>query len=77
MDFLEAVDVLPEVDMVYIDAVQSYPVFKKVVQTYLPKARKVIAGDDANISTQVVGRVAQEIGGTVVRGERTWWKALV
>lgn len=76
MDFMEAVDVLPEVDMVYIDAVQSYKPFRAVLDAYLPKARKVIAGDDAHLSRDVVLRVAKELGGEAPPGERTWWKAL-
>lgn len=73
MDFLEAAELPIEADMVYIDGVQSYPAFKAIVDAWLPKARKVIAGDDTQ--AKAVRRTAAEIGAERIT-ERTWWKIL-
>lgn len=73
MGFLEAAALPIEADMVYIDGVQSYPNFKRIVEAWLPKARKVIAGDDS--MEEPVRRVATEIGAAPIE-ERTWWKVL-
>lgn len=73
MDFLEAAELPIEADMVYIDGVQSYPAFKQIVDAWLPKARKVIAGDDTQ--AKAVRRTAAEIGAARIT-ERTWWKIL-
>lgn len=73
MDFLEAASLPIEADMVYIDGVQSYPAFKRIVNAWLPKARKVIAGDDTQ--AKAVSRTAREIGAAPIT-ERTWWKVL-
>lgn len=73
MDFLEASRLPLEADMVYIDGVQGYPAFKGIVEAWLPKARKVIAGDDTQ--ADAVRRVAIEIGAEPIT-ERTWWKPL-
>lgn len=72
MDFLEAAELPLEADMVYIDGVQSYPAFKRIVEAWMPKARKVIAGDDTQ--AKAVYRTVREIG--VKPTERTWWKVL-
>lgn len=72
-DFLDSASLPIEADMVYIDGVQSYEAFKAIVEAWLPKARKVIAGDDTQ--SAVVRRVATEIGAEPVT-ERTWWKIL-
>lgn len=72
MDFLEAASLPLEADMVYIDGVQSYPAFKRIVNAWLPKARKVIAGDDTQ--AKAVRRTVEELGVKVT--ERTWWKVL-
>jgi predicted O-methyltransferase YrrM len=72
MDFLQAAALPIEADMVYIDGVQSYPTFKKIVNAWLPKARKVIAGDDTQ--AKAVRRTVEAMGVRVV--ERTWWKPL-
>ena len=73
MDFLQAASLPVEADMVYIDGVQSYEPFKRIVNAWLPKARKVIAGDDTQ--SRVVRRVAEEVGAEPIT-ERTWWKIL-
>jgi hypothetical protein len=59
--------------MVYIDGVQSYPAFKRIVEAWMPKARKVIAGDDTQAAA--VKRTARELGAEYRKG-RTWWKPL-
>ena len=74
MGFLEAAALPLEADMVYIDGVQSYPAFKQIVEAWLPKARKIIAGDDTQ--SKVVRRVAKEVCGVTRFTERTWWKIL-
>lgn len=73
MGFLEAAGLPLEADMVYIDGVQSYPAFKRIVEAWMPKARTVIAGDDTQ--ADAVRRVAEEIGAEPII-ERTWWKPL-
>lgn len=72
MSFEEALALPLEADMVYIDAAQPYEKFKAVVDAWVPRARKVIAGDD----TQAPGvrRTVQGLGVEVT--ERTWWKPL-
>lgn len=72
-DFLHSATLPIEADLVYIDGVQSYEAFKQIVTAWLPKARKVIAGDDTQ--SKVVRRVAAEIGAEPIT-ERTWWKIL-
>jgi predicted O-methyltransferase YrrM len=69
-DFLESASLPIEADMVYLDGIQPYPEMLQIVKAWMPKARKIIGGDDAGHAT--VQRVAQEVGATNTR-ERTWW----
>lgn len=68
-DFLETASLPITADLVYIDGVQPYEEMLEIVKAWIPKARKVIAGDDANHPT--VKRVAEEVGADAT--ERTWW----
>lgn len=72
MDFFEAARLPIEADMVYIDGVQPYPQHRKLVELWLPKARKVIAGDDTKAPS--VKQTCQDLGIEVT--ERTWWKGV-
>lgn len=72
MSFDEALALPLEADLVYIDAAQPYAKFKATVDGWMPRARKVIAGDD----TQAAGvrRTVKGLGVEVT--ERTWWLPL-
>jgi predicted O-methyltransferase YrrM len=73
MDFWQAAELPLEADMVYIDAAMPYEKFSELVDLWVPKARKVIAGDD----TQAPGvrQKAKEMG-ALHKKQRTWWKVL-
>jgi len=72
MSFEEALALPLEADLVYIDAAQPYAKFRKVVEAWKPRARKVIAGDDTQASG--VRRTVEGLGVEVT--ERTWWLPL-
>lgn len=71
---------MPKVDLVYVDGDHSYESCKADIELYLPKARKVICGDDhhrmpdGNYEFPGVARACEEYFGlTGYRVDRRFW----
>lgn len=71
----EAVSLVPEVDMVWIDGDHSYEGCKRDIEMYLPKAKKLICGHD--FGRDVIKRAVKEtLGDVEVFGAEIWYKWL-
>lgn len=72
-DFLAVRPWTPEADLIFVDAVQdAYP---DIVRAYLPRARKIICGDDA--AAAPVQAIIHELGARGLEElSRLWWKIL-
>lgn len=72
MDWDEAYQLDIEADMVYIDGVSPY--YRRHVEEWMPKARKVICGDDAY--TPEVLDAINSIGAERGHLQRVWYKPI-
>lgn len=70
----EGAPLSPEVDLIYIDGDHTYEGCKSDIELYLPKAKKIICGDDYTDRFPGVIKAADEIGAE--HSGPFWWKVL-
>lgn len=76
MSSLEAVNEIPDVDMVFIDGEHTYESVKVDIQAWLPKTRKILCGHDYSKEWPGVVSAVNELMGPVNVVGSIWWKDL-
>lgn len=75
-DINEAIDDIPNVDMVFIDAAHDFDSVKRDIETWMPKAKKVICGHDYSDNWPGVKKAVDLLVGDIELVGSIWYKLI-